>query len=69
MTPRDKMICSGPGGCGHPRLGHDGTHVKGSRTACTQPLGNGRARCACKRFKDVRTTSSDSRKAVVAADD
>lgn len=64
MSLYDKEKCSGPTGCGHPRHRHTGTHVEGSRTACRQPLGQGRAKCSCRAFKEVRDGSSDSKKRV-----
>lgn len=66
MSLYDKMLCSGPTGCGHPRHNHSGTHVKGSKTACTKHLGNEESRqlkCSCRQFKEVRTNSSDSKPA------
>jgi hypothetical protein len=54
MSMQDKERCGGPGGCGHPRYTHNGTHLKGSKSACTKPMGGegGRQiRCACRQFK------------------
>lgn len=61
MSMYDKMLCSGPSGCGHPRHQHTGTHEKGSMAACRSKLGNGRATCACTRFKEVPGASSVSK--------
>lgn len=66
MSLYDKMKCAGPSGCGHPRHRHSGTHAAGSKSACTQPIGNGRSKCACQRFKEIRTGSSDSKPTVTA---
>lgn len=68
MALRDKEKCSGPTGCGHPRHQHTGTHIEGSRTACRQPLAQGRAKCPCRAFKEVRDGSSDSEEKVEGAE-
>lgn len=60
MSLFEKMRCTGPTGCGHPRHEHTGNHLKGTRTACRHPMAQGRGTCACTQFKEVRTTSSDS---------
>lgn len=67
MSLYDKMPCSGPSGCGHPRHRHTGTHVEGLKSACRSKLGNGRATCACTRFKEVQGASSVSKKPVEAS--
>lgn len=60
MSLNGEELCEGPGACGHPRREHV-RRAKGSRTACQHKLGNGRATCACNRFKGVRDGSSVSK--------
>lgn len=64
----DKMLCTGPSGCGHPRHEHSGTHVKDSRSACRHKLAHGRGACACTHFKEVQATSSVSKNTAGAPD-
>ncbi len=66
MSLYEKMLCSGPSGCGHPRHEHTGAHLKGTKTACRHKLAQGRGVCACTEFKGVRTNSSDSKRTVEA---
>lgn len=68
MSLYEKMVCTGPSGCGHPRYEHTGTHEKGSRTACRHRLANGRGTCACTQFKEIRTGSSVPNPAKEAVD-
>ncbi len=67
MSLHEKMLCTGPSGCGHPRHEHTGTHLKGSRTACRHKLAQGRGTCACTEFREIRTRSSDSNRTLEAA--
>lgn len=62
----DKMLCTGPSGCGHPRHEHTGTRMQGSGSACRHKLAQGRGTCACSRFKEVRGDSSGSKQATEA---
>lgn len=57
MALEDKMLCTGPSGCGHPRHEHTGNHVQGSKLACRHKLAQGRGVCACARFKEIRGDS------------
>jgi hypothetical protein len=66
MSLYEKMLCTGPSGCGHPRHEHTGTQVKGSRSACRHKLAQGRGTCACTRFKALPGDSSDSKPKVEA---
>lgn len=66
MSLFEKMLCTGPTGCGHPRHEHTGNHLKGTRTACRHRLAQGRGTCACTQFKEVHTASSGSEGAVEA---
>lgn len=67
MSLYDKMLCTGQTGCGHPRHEHTGTHLRGSKTACRHPLGQGRAKCACTGFKEGSSPSSHSGKTLEAS--
>lgn len=62
MSLDDKMRCAR---CAHPRHDHSGTHVKGSKSACTKDLGNEtsgrRIKCSCRNFKEVQPGSPDSK--------
>jgi len=58
---KDKGLCGGLGGCGHPRNEH--SRIAGdSVTACTHELSrSGRnITCSCRRFKGIRVDSTRS---------
>lgn len=69
MSLHDKMLCTGPSGCGHPRYEHTGTHLKGTKTACRHKMAQGRGVCACAEFKGVRANSSVSKASLEASRD
>lgn len=67
MSLYEKMLCTGASGCGHPRHEHTGTHVRGTKTACRHKLANGRGTCACTGFKEIRGSSSVSKRTLEVA--
>ncbi len=69
MSVYEKMLCTGPSGCGHPRHEHTGTHLKGTKTACRHKLAQGRGVCACTGFKGNQADSPDSKKPVTVPGD